>query len=72
MSFEQLFASSVLNVVVPDTSVEYPPEGPADEWLKRLAASSVERKQAFFGAPALLDPTTLTSLIFQMNSYNHY
>ncbi|KAF8064977.1 TRAPP trafficking subunit Trs65-domain-containing protein [Lyophyllum atratum] len=48
MSFEHLFASSVLNVVVPDTSVEYPPQGSADEWLARLNSSSVERRQAFF------------------------
>lgn len=49
MSFERLFASSLLNVVVPDTSVEYPPTGEPDEWLERLKSSSVERKQAFFG-----------------------
>ncbi|KAG5653181.1 hypothetical protein H0H81_001898 [Sphagnurus paluster] len=48
MAFEQLFASSVLNLAVPDTSVEFPPEGSADEWLRRLHADSVERKQAFF------------------------
>ncbi|KAG5644479.1 hypothetical protein DXG03_008306 [Asterophora parasitica] len=48
MSFEQLFASSVLNVVVPDTSIEYPPQEPADLWLERLRGSSVERNQAFF------------------------
>ncbi|RDB17387.1 hypothetical protein Hypma_001684 [Hypsizygus marmoreus] len=48
MSFERLFASSSLNVVVPDTSVEYPPRGSPDEWLERLTDSSVERKQAFF------------------------
>ncbi|GLB39687.1 putative TRAPP trafficking subunit Trs65 [Lyophyllum shimeji] len=48
MSFDQLFATSVLNVVVPDTSVEYPPQRPADEWLGKLEESAVERKQAFF------------------------
>ncbi|KAG5352460.1 hypothetical protein C0989_002170 [Termitomyces sp. Mn162] len=48
MSFEQLFASSVLAVAVPDTSVEYPPQGPADEWLEKLQSGSVERRQAFF------------------------
>ncbi|KAG6833284.1 hypothetical protein H0H87_009459 [Tephrocybe sp. NHM501043] len=48
MSFEQLFASSVLTLVVPDTSVEYPPQGPADEWLGKLNLAFVERKQAFF------------------------
>lgn len=49
MSFEHLFASSVLNIVVPDTSIEYPPQCAPDEWLGRLNASSIERKQAFFG-----------------------
>lgn len=49
MSFEHLFATSSLNVVVPDTSVEYPPTTDADDWLKRLQSSHVERKQAFFG-----------------------
>ncbi|KAG6826661.1 hypothetical protein H0H92_014934 [Tricholoma furcatifolium] len=48
MSFEQLFASSVLNVVVPDTSVEYPPHGPTDEWLVKLSSDPVQRKRAFF------------------------
>jgi len=49
MSFEHLFASSVLNVVVPDTSIEYPPQSTPDSWLARLQSTSVERKQAFFG-----------------------
>ena len=49
MSFEQLFGTSTLNVVVPDTSVEYPPQSTSDDWLTRLQSSSVERKQAFFG-----------------------
>ncbi|KAG6877931.1 hypothetical protein C0993_001977 [Termitomyces sp. T159_Od127] len=48
MSFEQLFASSALAVVVPDTSVEFPPQGSTDEWLERLHSKSAERKQAFF------------------------
>ncbi|KAG6872561.1 hypothetical protein C0995_008834 [Termitomyces sp. Mi166 len=48
MSFEQLFASSVLAVVVPDTSVEYPPQGLADEWLEKLESGLAERRQAFF------------------------
>lgn len=48
MSFEQLFASSALNIVVPDTSVELPPQTTSDDWLTRLQSSSVERKQIFF------------------------
>ncbi|KAK0236173.1 TRAPP trafficking subunit Trs65-domain-containing protein [Armillaria nabsnona] len=47
-SFEQLFGSAVLNVVVPDTSVEYPPSTSPDDWLSRLKSPSSERKLAFF------------------------
>ncbi|KAK0469510.1 TRAPP trafficking subunit Trs65-domain-containing protein [Desarmillaria tabescens] len=47
-SFEQLFGSAVLNVVVPDTSVEYPPSASPDDWLSRLKSPSSERKLAFF------------------------
>jgi hypothetical protein len=46
---EQLFGSSVLDVVIPDTSVEYPPRTNTDEWLGRLKAGTAERRQAFFG-----------------------
>ncbi|KAJ7592385.1 TRAPP trafficking subunit Trs65-domain-containing protein [Mycena floridula] len=45
---EQLFNSANLNVVVPDTSLEYPPETTTDDWLSRLNSGSLERKQAFF------------------------
>ncbi|KAF9461747.1 TRAPP trafficking subunit Trs65-domain-containing protein [Collybia nuda] len=48
MSFEHLFTSSSLNVVVPDTSVEYPPTTDTDDWLKRLQSTHTERNQAFF------------------------
>jgi hypothetical protein len=49
MSLEQIFSTSELNVVVPDTSLEFPPESSADEWLGRVKIGKVERKQAFFG-----------------------
>ena len=49
MSFENLFASSSLKVVVPDTSVPYPPQTESEEWLEVLDRDSVDRKQAFFG-----------------------
>jgi len=49
MLFGHLFVSSVLNVVVPDTSIEYPPQSTPDAWLTWLQLTSVERKQAFFG-----------------------
>ncbi|KAF7301902.1 hypothetical protein MIND_00756200 [Mycena indigotica] len=46
---EQIFGSSELDVVVPDTSLEYPPpQDTADEWLARTRDGSVERTQAFF------------------------
>ncbi|KAJ7044619.1 TRAPP trafficking subunit Trs65-domain-containing protein [Mycena alexandri] len=47
-AFEQLFASAELDVVVPDTSLEYPPATPADDWLARLKSDNLERAQAFF------------------------
>ncbi|KAG6907317.1 hypothetical protein DXG01_009436 [Tephrocybe rancida] len=59
MSFEHLFASSVLNVVVPDTSVDYPPVGPPDKWLGKLRSGSIERRQAFFGDSKFLSLLTL-------------
>ena len=47
---EQIFDSSVLDVAVPDTSLEYPPSNDdADDWLARLSAVEANRKQAFFG-----------------------
>ncbi|KAF7352535.1 hypothetical protein MVEN_01218600 [Mycena venus] len=47
-ALEQLFASAELDVVVPDTSLEYPPATPADDWLSRLKSDTLERSQAFF------------------------
>lgn len=46
---ESLFGSSVLELVVPDTSLEFPPKTPTDEWLAILKTGALERKQAFFG-----------------------
>lgn len=54
MSLEHLFASSKLAVVIPDTSVVYPPTQPIDEWLQILSSNTPERKQAFFGRPRVL------------------
>ncbi|KAJ3575662.1 hypothetical protein NP233_g946 [Leucocoprinus birnbaumii] len=48
MSLEHLFATSVLSLAVPDTSVEFPPTDPSDEWLETLTSNAQERKQAFF------------------------
>ncbi|KAJ6628896.1 TRAPP trafficking subunit Trs65-domain-containing protein [Mycena sp. CBHHK59/15] len=44
----QLFASATLDVVVPDTSLEYPPATSTDDWLSRLNIGTLERTQAFF------------------------
>ena len=49
MSLEQLFSTSELNLLVPDTTLEFPSETTADEWLSRAKVSKLERKQAFFG-----------------------
>ncbi|KAF7355571.1 hypothetical protein MSAN_01474300 [Mycena sanguinolenta] len=47
-ALEQLFGSAELDLVIPDTSIEYPPATPADDWLARLKSENLERSQAFF------------------------
>ncbi|KAJ7490314.1 TRAPP trafficking subunit Trs65-domain-containing protein [Mycena galericulata] len=47
-ALEKLFTTAELDVVVPDTSLEYPPTSSADEWLSLLKAGTLERTQAFF------------------------
>lgn len=61
---EQLISSSVLNVVVPDISIQLPRQNEIDDasvdaWLSTLKTSE-ERRQAFFGEYALspVDPRT--------------
>ncbi|KAF5350616.1 hypothetical protein D9756_008635 [Leucocoprinus leucothites] len=56
MSLEHLFSTSVLSLSVPDTSVEFPPTGPPDEWLETLTSNLQERKQAFFEHPTPYEP----------------
>jgi hypothetical protein len=46
--FEHLFNSSVLDVAIPNSSLEYPPPLEPDEWLLELGAGNLERAQAFF------------------------
>ncbi|KAJ8072004.1 hypothetical protein PM082_015562 [Marasmius tenuissimus] len=48
--FEQLFSSTKLDVVVPNTSLEFPPsKHSADEWLETLQSGAPQdRKEAFF------------------------
>ncbi|KAF9452126.1 hypothetical protein P691DRAFT_722685 [Macrolepiota fuliginosa MF-IS2] len=48
MSLEHLFSTSILSLSVPNTSVEFPPSEPCDEWLQTLDSNAQERGQAFF------------------------
>lgn len=54
-TFEELFNTSTLDVIVPVASVGFPSqerETDADassSWLNRLDAESIDRKTAFFG-----------------------
>jgi hypothetical protein len=49
-SFEQQFNSSLLEVVVPDASVEFPTAGSnGDVWYSQLKREAGERSTAFFG-----------------------
>jgi hypothetical protein len=65
---EELFNSSVLDVVVPDTSVEYPPSADADDWLMRLKSPTAERKQAFFGVTPFV--SLCLALVFTLKQMN--
>jgi hypothetical protein len=48
--FEQQFSSSILEVVVPDASLEFPSPGAnGDTWYNKLKADGGERNTAFFG-----------------------
>ncbi|KAH7888903.1 TRAPP trafficking subunit Trs65-domain-containing protein [Phlebopus sp. FC_14] len=47
-SFETLFGSCVLEVIAPDTSVSFPEDVSADEWLASPKESKMGREQAFF------------------------
>jgi hypothetical protein len=49
LSFEDLFGSCTLEVIAPDTSIDFPEPGAADDWLVALKSSGTERRQAFFG-----------------------
>ncbi|KAM6501156.1 TRAPP trafficking subunit Trs65 domain containing protein [Amanita muscaria] len=48
MSFEQTFASTTLDVAVPDTSLDFPTQDSLDSWLDRIGSGLVDRKQSFF------------------------
>jgi len=46
---DQIFSTTILNVFVPDTSLEFPPKTSTDDWLNSIQGNSFERRQAFFG-----------------------
>ena len=48
-SFETIFASCVLEVFTPDTSISFPEDVVVDDWLASVNQPHAERKQAFFG-----------------------
>lgn len=52
IAYEEIFNSSVLEVVAPQTFLEFPMDYDGDkatDWLGRLGSGSVDRKVAFFG-----------------------
>ena len=49
MSLDQIFSTAQLNVLVPDSSIKFPPNTPVDKWLAAAQVSGVERRQAFYG-----------------------
>ena len=56
LSLDQVFSTSVLNLLIPDTSLQFPPETSADTWLEKAHTNSIERRQAFFGEPLYFVP----------------
>lgn len=46
MSFEDLFTSAELDVIVPESGLPLPPGPDADEWLEKL--NHIDRREAFF------------------------
>ena len=56
-SYEDLFEISVLDIIAPPPSLEFPSgysPDKASEWLARVQGSQGDRKTVFFGAYALL------------------
>ena len=49
MSLDQIFSTAQLNVLVPDSSIKFPPNIPVDKWLAAAQVGGVERRQAFYG-----------------------
>ena len=46
---DQLFATCVLTILVPESSLEFPTRNSTDSWLNIVNLESTERRQAFFG-----------------------
>ena len=49
LSLDQIFSTTVLNLLIPDASLEFPPTISTDSWLEKARMNAVERRQAFFG-----------------------
>jgi hypothetical protein len=59
-SYEQQFNSTLLEVVVPDASVEFPTAGSnGDAWYSQLKREAGERNTAFFGKVSSRYPPSL-------------
>jgi len=49
-SFEQIFNSSILNLIIPNAILEFPTQDIDQQvWLAKLRSEVVERERAFFG-----------------------
>ena len=49
-TFEQIVNSSTLDVIVPNTTVEFPTKNTDHSaWLQKLTSEESERQRAFFG-----------------------
>ncbi|CAA7263288.1 unnamed protein product [Cyclocybe aegerita] len=48
LSLDQIFSTTVLDALVPDTSLDFPPQIPTDEWLAKIKSNATDRRQAFF------------------------
>ena len=70
MSLDQIFSTAVLNVLVPDTSLEFPPNTSVDKWLAAAQVTGVERRQAFYGQTRVQLPPFNSSTNLQMNNCN--
>lgn len=72
MTLDQVFSNTLLKVVVPDTTLDFPPKISTDDWLEKARSISVERKQAFFGEFILEYHILRCIYQSQMNIYSHY